>query len=342
MGPRQLDSPPDPARRFRLLERVRRVMRERRLSRRTEDAYVYWIRRYIVANDRRHPSDLDERDVGRFLSALAADAGVAASTQNQALAALSFLYDHVLNRPLAPIEELTPARRRDYVPVVLSKSEVRSIATHLEETPRLCAMLMYGSGLRLLECLRLRVKDVDFDRLQIVVRNGKGGKDRRTPLAESCVPMLRSRLKARRDQFLHDCRTNVGTTEITPALARKYPGIDSDWAWQYVFAARRTSIDADGRRRRHHLHETAIQRAFKNAVVAAGISKRATCHSLRHSFATHLLESGTDVRTLQELLGHSDLRTTMIYTHVANRGYLGVQSPADGVWAADETEEEDD
>ena len=270
----------------------------------------------------------------RFLTGLAADQGVAASTQNQALAALAFLYDRVLNRPLGRIEGMEPARTSRYVPVVLSDAEVRAVVRRLENGPKLCAMLMYGSGLRLLECLRLRIKDVDVERRQIIVRHGKGGKDRRTPLASACVAPLRAHLKRRREQFVHDCRTHVGTTEIAPALGRKYPKIDYDWSWQYVFAARRTFLDEEGRRRRHHLHETAIQRAFHKAVADAKVAKRASCHSLRHSFATHLLEGGADIRTVQELLGHRDIRTTMIYTHVLNRGPLGVQSPADRVWSS--------
>ncbi len=327
-----VDAAPDADRRLRLMERVRRAARERRYSRRTEEAYVHWIRRFIYANDRCHPKDLDEANVATFLSRLAADEGVSASTQNQALAALRFLYDRVLNRPLGQLEAVEPARLSRHVPVVLSDHEVRAIGNHLDGVPRLCVMLMYGSGLRLMECLRLRVKDIDFDRRQIIVRAGKGAKDRRTPLADACASLLRVRLRARRTQFVHDCRTKTGTTEIPPALARKYTRLDYDWGWQYVFTARRTFVDEDGRRRRHHLHETVIQRDVKRAVRAAKISKRASCHSFRHSFATHLLESGADIRTVQELLGHRDIRTTMIYTHVLNRGPLGVQSPADRVW----------
>ena len=320
------------------MERVRRALREGRYSRRTEDAYVSWIRRYIYANDRQHPKDLDETHVARFLSHLAADEGVAASTQNQALAAISFLYNRVLNRPLRRVDGILPARTSRYVPVVLSDAEVRSIVRCLNQEFGLCAMLMYGSGLRLLECLCLRVKDVDFERRQITVRGGKGGKDRRTPLASACVAPLRAHLRARREQFLHDCRTHVGTTEISPALARKFPKLDYDWSWQYVFAARRTFADEAGRLRRHHLHESAVQRAFRGAVREAKVTKRASCHSLRHSFATHLLEDGADIRTVQELLGHRDIRTTMIYTHVLNRGPLGVRSPADRVWRSGEAD----
>jgi integron integrase len=317
------------------MERVRRVARERRYSTRTEDAYVYWIRRYIYANDRRHPADLGEAEVRNFLSALAAEHHVAPSTQNQALAALTFLYAKVLERPLARIDGIAPAQPTRHVPVVLSDGEIRAIVQQVDGPARLCLMLMYGSGLRLLECLRLRVKDVDIERRQILVRGGKGDKDRRTPLAEACIAPVRGQLASRRDQFVHDRRTKTGTTEITPALARKYPNIDTDWRWQYLFASTRTFVDETGHRRRHHLHETVVQRAFRNALTAAKVAKRATCHSLRHSFATHLLETGSDIRTVQELLGHRDVRTTMIYTHVSKVGALGVLSPADRVWSSD-------
>ena len=324
-----LTAAPDPSKQYRLMEIVRRRLRERRYSRRTEAAYVQWIRRYVLFNDRRHPSDLAEADVERFLSNLATEHSVAASTQNQALAALTFLYDRVLARPLTRLDGMTPARRSPRVPVVLSEGEIRAVLRGMSGAPRMCAGIMYGSGLRLLECMRLRVKDLDFDRREIVVRGGKGGKDRRTPLAESGIPELRRHLKERREEFTHDVRTKTGTTEVSPALRRKYPSIDQDWRWQYVFAAKRGFVDVNGHRRRHHLHETVVQRAFRDAVATAGLTKRATCHSLRHSFATHLLEGGADIRTVQELLGHSDLRVTAIYTHVLNRGGLGVRSPAD-------------
>jgi integron integrase len=319
----------DSTRRFRLIEIVRRGLRERRFSRRTEEAYVQWIRRYIIYNDRRHPRELGEDEVHRFLSALAVDQNVSASTQNQAFAALKFLYDHVLARPLAPMEGIAAARGSRHVPVVLSEGEVRAVLALLREPYRLCAMLMYGSGLRLLECLALRVKDVDCDRHEIVVRYGKGGKDRRTPLADVCVPPLTRLLKQQQNNFDRDRRRDVRTTGISAALSRKYPNADREWSWRYVFTARRTLVDKACARRRHHLHESMVQRTFREAVRAAGLSKRATCHSLRHSFATHLLEQGADIRTVQELLGHSDIRTTMIYTHVLNRGGLGVRSPID-------------
>lgn len=313
------------------MEIVRRRLRERRYSARTESAYVHWIRRFIVANGRRHPSELGETDVARFLSGLALEEQVAASTQNQALSALVFLYAIVLGRPLERVEGITPARRPRRLPVVLSQREVRSILAELGDPFRLCVSLMYGSGLRVTECLRLRVKDIDLDRRELAVREGKGGKDRRVPLAETCVRPLAHRLACEEQRFHRDARNGVRATGLGEALLRKYPHADRDWRWQYVFAAARTFRSADGRRWRHHLHETVVQRAFRAAVVAAGISKRATCHSLRHSFATHLLESGADIRTVQELMGHTDVRTTMIYTHVLNRGGLGVRSPADAL-----------
>jgi len=313
------------------MEIVRRKLRERRYSRRTEEAYVHWIRRYIVDNDRRHPRDLGESEVQRFLSALAVEKRVAASTQNQALAALTFLYDRVLERPLARIEGIAPARRSRHVPVVLSPAEIRAILANLDGPARLCAALMYGSGLRLRECLTLRIKDIDLDRHQIVVRDGKGGKDRRTPLADRCLAPLKRLLGQEYERARRDARLDVRTTDIPSSLSRKYPSAETEYRWRYLFAAKRTFKDSAGIRRRHHFHESAVQRAFKNAVLAAHVTKRATCHSLRHSFATHLLESGADIRTVQELLGHTDLRTTMIYTHVLNRGGLGVRSPADAL-----------
>ena len=324
-----LTAPADPSRRFRFMEVVRRRLRERRYSRRTEESYAHWIRRYIVFNDRRHPRDLAEDDVRRFLSFLAVEERVAPSTQNQALAALTFLYDGVLERPLTRIEGIAPAKRSAYVPVVLSESEIRRILDALDEPFRLCAQLMYGGGLRLLECLQLRVKDIDRDRREITVRSGKGAKDRKVPLAESCLPSLERHLKARQAEYARDQRRNIHVGGISPSLLKKYPNADVEFRWQYVFAAQRAHREPDLVFRRHHLHESGMQRAFRAAVADARITKRATCHTLRHSFATHLLEHGSDIRTVQELLGHSDLRTTMIYTHVLNRGGLGVRSPAD-------------
>jgi integron integrase len=323
--------PPDPERRPSFIEIVRRTLRERRYSRRTEEAYVHWIRRYVAHHGERHPRELGESAVTAFLSSLAVSDNVAAATQSQALAALKFLYDRVLDRPLGPLETPARARRPARVPVVLSQREVRAIMRELPDTAVLCASLMYGSGLRVHECVTLRVKDIDFDRREIVVRGGKGDKDRRTPLAEVSVHPLKQMLDRARERFRKDERAGVRTTGLSPALVRKYPNAEAEWRWAYVFAAARTYRDRGGVLRRHHYHESALQRSFSNAVRRAGITKRATCHSLRHSFATHLLEGGADIRTVQTLLGHTDLRTTMIYTHVLNRGGLGVRSPADAL-----------
>lgn len=311
------------------METVRRVLRERRYSARTEEAYIAWIRRYILYNGRRHPADLDVEDVRAFLSDLAVRQRVSASTQNQALAALQFLYTSVVRRPLSSVGNIAPAKVSRRVPVVLSQNEVRLILNRLREPERLCVALMYGSGLRVLECMSLRVKDVDVERCEITVRSGKGDKDRRTPLAASIVEDVK---RARRDSYRRwraDDRAGVRTTGISPALTRKFPNAEREWGWQYLIPATRTFIDADGVRRRHHLHVTVVQRAVKRAAAEATLSKSVSCHAFRHSFATHLLESGADIRTIQELLGHSDLRTTMIYTHVLGRGALGVRSPAD-------------
>jgi integron integrase len=282
-----------------------------------------------VFNDRRHPRELGEEAVRRFLSALAVEQHVAASTQNQALAALAFLYEKVLERPLARVDGIAAARASRRVPVVLSQREIRMLLSGLDDPVRLAVALLYGSGLRLIECVRLRMKDVDLDRFEIVVRSGKGAKDRHTPLAESCVESLRRHLRERRNSFHVDQRNGIRSTGLPNALTSKYPNADLEWPWQYVFAASRTMTDAASVRRRHHLHETVIQRAFHAAVKRSRLAKRASCHTLRDSFATHLLESGADIRTVQELLGHSNLRTTMIYAHVLNRGGLGVRSPAD-------------
>lgn len=324
-----LAGPPDPSRKYRLMEVVRRRMRELRYRPRTIEAYTYWIRRYVIFHGRRHPRELGEAEVRAFLSHLAIEQGVAPSTQNQALAALTFLHDAVLRRALPRVEGIVPAQRARRVPVVLSQREVRALLAHLRPPLALCASLMYGSGLRVLECVSLRVKDVDLDRGEIVVRGGKGDKDRRTPLADRCVAPLRRWLAVQRRLYAADRRGAISVTGLGEALERKSPGAATEWPWRYLFPASRTFRDAAGIRRRHHLHETVLQRAIKAAADAAGLDKRITSHSLRHSFATHLLESGADIRTVQELLGHTDVRTTMIYTHVLNKGGLGVRSPVD-------------
>jgi len=311
------------------MEVVRRKLRERRYSRRTEETYVHWIRRFIRFHGRRHPKDMGESEVREFLSALAVADGVSASTQNQALAALRFLYDAVLARPLKRVDEFAAAPKRRYVPTVLSERELRTLLAKLRPLPQLCAELMYGSGLRVSECVAIRVKDVDLDRLEIVVRGGKGGNDRRTPLAERCVDPLRRQLARELDRFESDRRRDIRTTGVGEALLRKYRNADREWRWRYVFASVRTVLDASGVRRRHHVDESVLQRAIPDAARAAGLSKRVTCHALRHSFATHLLETGADVRTVQQYLGHKDLQTTTRYLHPNNRGRLGVRSPAD-------------
>jgi integron integrase len=290
---------------------------------------VYWIRRFIVHHGRRHPGDLGGEEVRQFLSHLAVAERVAASTQNQALAALLFLYDKVLVAPLDRVEEIAPARRSRHVPVVLSRREIRALMARLRDPYRLCVALMYGSGLRVSECVALRVKEIDTDRREVIVRAGKGGKDRRAPLAGSCVPGLEAWLRHQQPLHAADHRARILTGGLPSALERKLPTASGEWRWRYVFPAARAALDAEGRRRRHHLHMSAVQRAVHEAARDANLTKRVTCHTFRHSFATHLLESGSDIRTVQELLGHTDVRTTMIYTHVLNRGGLGVVSPAD-------------
>ena len=269
-------------------------------------------------------------EIRAFVTHLAVDRGVAAATQNQALAAVLFLFNQVLRKQVGYVDEIVRAKVPRKLPVVLTPEEVRQIVGRLEGIQRLCALLMYGSGLRVIETVSLRVKDIDFGRNEITVRAGKGGKDRRVPLPCVVEPGLRAQFARVERQFGLDLRAGLRGAALPAALVVKYPNADRELGWQYVFPAKRIYVEAkSGIRRRHHYHETALQRAFTTAVREARILKRATCHSLRHSFATHLLETGTDIRTIQELLGHTDLRTTMIYTHVLNRGALGVRSPAD-------------
>jgi integron integrase len=272
---------------------------------------------------------MGEREVAAFLTHLATERHVAASTQNQALSALLFLYRHVVAIDIGWIDNVRCAKRPMRLPIVLSQTEVRNVLRALRGTPQLCSLLMYGAGLRISECIALRVKDVDFERCEIVVRGGKGDKDRRVPLPRIAVPALRAHLKRVRAGYHADLRRGVRITPLPNALSVKYPNGDRDWTWRYLFPAARVNRDAGRVLRRHHLHATAVQRAFAVAVRRSGLDKPASVHSLRHSFATHLLESGADIRTIQELLGHTDLRTTMIYTHVVNRGLPGIASPAD-------------
>jgi integron integrase len=321
---------PPPARGPRLLDHVREAARVRHFSRRTESAYVGWIRRFIFFHGKRHPAELGAPEVTQFLTALAVQGRVAASTQNQALSALLFLYRDVLGHDLPWLDEVVRAKRPARLPVVLTPEEVRALLGRMHGVPRLMATLLYGAGLRLLECAHLRVKDVDFARNQLTVRSGKGDKDRATMLPAVVKADLARHLERAKRQHEEDLRHGAGWVELPSALARKYPNAGREWPWQWVFPATRFYLDAaTGQRRRHHLHESVLQRAVREAVLRTGIPKRVTCHTFRHSFATHLLEDRQDIRTVQELLGHRDVSTTMIYTHVLNRGPAGVQSPAD-------------
>ena len=319
----------------RLLDRVRAAARLRHYSRRTEAAYVAWIRRYIVFHGKRHPAELGAAEVTRFLSSLAVDGRVAASTQNQALGALLFLYRDVLEVDLPWLDGVVRAKRPERLPVVLTREEVAAVLRPLTGVPRLMASLLYGSGLRLLECCRLRIQDIDFARNQIVVRGGKGDKDRVTMLPAMLKADLARHLEAVRAQHQRDLQQGAGWVELPTALARKYPNAGREWVWQWVFPATRPYRDREtGQWRRHHLHESVLQRVVKDAARRTGIAKRATPHTLRHSFATHLLEDGRDIRTVQELLGHRDVATTQIYTHVLNRGPSAVKSPIDTIFGA--------
>jgi integron integrase len=314
----------------RLLDQVRLAMRTRHLSPRTEEAYIGWIRRFILFHGKRHPDDLGEPEITGFLSHLATHGQVAASTQNQALAALLFLYERVLGREIDWLSGLVHAKRPERLPVVLSRDEVKAVLARMEGVAALMASLLYGSGLRVLECAELRVKDLDLARHELTVRDGKGRKDRVTMLPARLEAALRAHLAQVHELHERDLAAGAGAVALPDALDRKYPGASRDWPWQWLFPASRHYVDpATGERRRHHIHETVLQRAVARAVSAAKIGKHATAHTLRHSFATHLLEAGYDIRTIQELLGHRDVRTTMIYTHVLNRGGRGVLSPFD-------------
>ena len=314
------------------LDSVGDAIRVRHYSIRTERTYLRWIRYYILYHGKRHPKDLGPEHVAQYLTHLAVDREVAPATQNQALNALVFLYDKFLEQPLGEIRGIVRAKPKQKLPVVLTTEEVRRLLAELSGLHWLVACLQYGSGLRLLESVRLRVKDLDFNHRAILVRDGKGGKDRVVTLPEELVVPLRRHLFARKNLFERDVATGVGSVYMPYALARKYPNAPTSWAWQYVFPAARISADPrGGEERRHHLAESAVQKAVKRAVRAAGIEKPASCHTLRHSFATHLLERGADIRTVQEQLGHADLRTTQIYTHVIQRGGMAVRSPLEGV-----------
>jgi integron integrase len=316
---------------LRLLDRVRAKIRVRNYSPRTEQAYVGWIRRYILFHGKRHPLEMGAPEMTAFLSSLAVRDRVAASTQNQAFSALLFLYRDVLGREVTGIDAVQRAKRPVHVPLVLTRSEVLEVLRHLHGVPWLMASILYGAGLRILECARLRTKDLDFARRAITVHDGKGRKDRVTVFPASLVNPLSAHLERVRALHARDVEAGAGYVELPGAVARKHPHPGREFAWQWIFPARRIYLHSPtNERRRHHVHQTLLQRAFQMAVRAAGISKPATCHTLRHSFATHLLEAGYDIRAIQELLGHSDVATTMIYTHVLSRGGGGVTSPLDG------------
>jgi integron integrase len=313
-----------------LLQVAREQMRVRHLSFETEKCYLQWMRRFIAFNGRRHPRSMGASEVQGFLTHLAVKRGVAPSTQNQALQALLFLYKRVLGVELPWLDEVVRAGQARRRPVVLSRTEVTAVLDHLAGHYRLIANLLYGSGLRLAECLRLRVKDLDLERKELIVRDGKGGKDRITVLPLTILPQLRAHLSKLNAWFHRERKAMRPGVSLPTALARKYPTAATSWGWQYLFPSVSISVDPYGSGRvRHHVHPKTVQRAVHRAVRLARITKPASCHTFRHSFATHLLESGYDIRTVQELLGHSDVKTTMIYTHVLNRGGRGVLSPLD-------------
>ena len=318
--------PPKP----RLLDQVRNEMRVRHYSIRTEEAYVQWIRRYILFHKKRHPKEMAETEINQFLSYLAVERHVAASTQNQALSAILFLYKRILKKEIGFVGDVVRARRTKRLPVVLTRKEVQSVLSNLTGTNWLMTSLLYGSGLRLMECVRLRVKDVDFSYNQILVRDGKGQKDRVTMLPQNLKQPLLHQLARTKELHEEDLSEGFGRVYLPYALSRKYPNADREWGWQFIFPSSKRSPDPRAEAiRRHHRYPQNLQRAVKQAIRKAGIHKPASCHTFRHCFATHLLEKGYDIRTVQELLGHKDVKTTMIYTHVLNRGAGGVQSPAD-------------
>ncbi|WP_372342184.1 integron integrase [Geothrix sp. PMB-07] len=325
-------NPNDATRSPKLLDLVRQAIRLRHLSPATEEAYVRWIKRFVLFHEKRHPKDMGAREVEAFLSHLAMDRMVSPSTQNQAKASLLFLYKDVLEAPLPWLSDIAQARRARRLPVVLTLEEVVSLLNQLNGTLGLIAHLLYGTGMRLMEGLRLRVKDIDFERREIIVREGKGFKDRVTLLPEVLIQPMRLQLRRARSFHERDLAEGVGEVWVPEGLAAKYKGLGRSWAWHWVFPSHLRSVDPRaGVTRRHHIYPESVQRAVREGSRRADLSKPVTPHVLRHSFATHLLQAGTDIRTLQELLGHKDVETTMIYTHVLNRGGKGIQSPLDRV-----------
>lgn len=314
-----------------LMDQVRQTIRLKGYSYRTEKTYAQWIKRYIFYHNKKHPAEMGKPEIEAFLAHLAVEKNVAASTQNQALSALLFLYRDVLNQPVPWVDVLW-AKKPQRLPVVLSKGEVQAVMQHLTGEPHLIVQLLYGGGLRVNECLRLRVKDVDFGQQHLMVRDGKGFKDRTTTLPQTAVSPLLLHLEKIKILHYQDLEAGHGHASLPNALAQKYPQAPTEWGWQYVFPSKSLSKDPrsdEATLYRHHLHPSTVQKAVKRAAKKAKIAKHVTPHTFRHSFATHLLEAGYDIRTIQELLGHKDVKTTMIYTHVANRGVLGVRSPLD-------------
>jgi integron integrase len=311
------------------LEDLRGAIRVRHYSLRTETSYMKWVQKFLLYYRKNNPRDMAEKEINAFLSQLAVNEDIAASTQNQALCAIVFFYKNVLDKDVGDLE-LIWAKKSRKIPVVLTREEVKLLLSQLEKEYKLMALLLYGAGLRLLECLRLRIKDVDFDYKQLIIRDAKGQKDRVTPLPDIAVKMLQSQINRIKKLHEQDLKEGYGSVYLPYALERKYPNAEYELMWQYVFPAHRISKDPrSGRQQRHHLHESVLQRIIHQAVITAGIQKPATCHTLRHSFATHLLEDGYNIRTVQELLGHNSVETTMIYTHVIQKGGRAVKSPAD-------------
>ncbi|MEW7975415.1 MAG: integron integrase [Candidatus Thiodiazotropha endolucinida] len=314
------------------LQKVIDAIRVRHYSRRTEETYLHWIKRYIYFHNKRHPEEMAEREVAAFLTYLAVQKNVAASTQNIALNALVFMYRHVLDHPLKDIHGLVRAKKPQKLPVVLTQIEVAKVLSKLNGVHWLIACLQYGSGLRLIESVRLRVMDIDFDRRAIFVRNGKGGKDRVVTLADEVIKPIQRHLETVITLHERDLQEGFGRVYLPHALARKYPTADREWKWQYIFPSSTRSLDPrSGIERRHHIDESCVRKAVTSAAQQSGINKKASCHTLRHSFATHLLERGMDIRTVQEQLGHTDVRTTQIYTHVLQRSGSAVISPLGAV-----------
>ena len=323
---------PEPAQKPKLLDCLREALRSRHYSRRTEQTYCHWVKRFIYFHNVRHPIDMAEPEINACLTHLAVKEKVSASTQNQALSALLFLYRYVLDRKVGDLGEVIRARKPHHIPVVMTREEVKAVLAQLNGDKWLMASLMYGAGLRLMECLRLRVQDIDFARNEILIRDGKGAKDRISMLPESLKTPLQDHLKKVKALHERDLGDGWGRVQMPTALDRKYPNAPADWRWQWVFPQENRWINPQTKEQaRHHIDESLVQKSVRDAVAKAGLTKRATCHTFRHSFATHLLEGGYDIRTVQELLGHSDVKTTMIYTHVLNRGPAGVRSPFDGL-----------